>query len=302
MGNNFFSLKRTLEFEPSSLDSETISVSNDPFTSANLPKEIMTKIVESMDITMIRRLMITCKSLRNYLHPWFFQTLTSEKYPDRATSGFIVDAIGNNIDTCLWRDVKFSLEGHDIPKGLSIHLFVNKTAKKISSHEVRSMIIQVSWMPPPNLRLFLGPLFSEVSFTSLKCLMLRGIKLSREFSQPIGALNLEVFHMANFSWDEGEIFVSDSSVNKRRGFDDVTSVRGEFFRHCKTLKSLYVVHPDESRPLVPPSQLKKLVIYCPESFDMIYHPESSESAINRKGYDSTGLIVGLDECHALEET
>ena len=38
----------------------------------------------------------------------------------------------------------FFIKDHDIPKDLSIHLFANTTAEKISSDEVRSMIIQVS--------------------------------------------------------------------------------------------------------------------------------------------------------------
>ena len=77
---------------------------------------------------------------------------------------------------------------HAIPNDLSIHLFVNTTAKKISSDEVRSMIIQVSGSPESyvNIREFLKFLFLKVSFKNLKCLMFCGIELSKEFSQEIG--------------------------------------------------------------------------------------------------------------------
>ena len=91
----------------------------------------------------MRNLIATCKYIRNQLNTWFLQVLASENNPDRATSGFIVDAIGNKGNTCLWRNAKFFIKDHDIPKDLSIHLFANTTAEKISSDEVRSMIIQV---------------------------------------------------------------------------------------------------------------------------------------------------------------
>ena len=96
----------------------------------------------------MRNLIATCKYIRNQLNTWFLQLLASENNPDRATSGFIVDAIGNKGNTCLWRNAKFFIKDHDIPKDLSIHLFANTTAEKISSDEVRSMIIQVSGYSP----------------------------------------------------------------------------------------------------------------------------------------------------------
>ena len=42
---------------------------------------------------------------------------------------------------------RFFIKDHDVPKDLSIHLLANTTAEKISSDEVRSMIIQVSGSP-----------------------------------------------------------------------------------------------------------------------------------------------------------
>ena len=56
--------------------------------------------------------------------------------------------------------------------------------------------------------------------------MLCGIELSKEFSQEIGTLKLDVFHMRNFRYHTG-------------------SARQEFFNHCNSLKTLYIVHPDE---------------------------------------------------------
>ena len=150
----------------------------------------------------MRNLIATCKYIRNQLNTWFLQLLASENNPDRATSGFIIDAIGNKGNTCLWRNAKFFIKDHDIPKDLSIHLFANTTAEKISSDEVRSMIIQVSGSPESyvDIRKFLKFLFSKVSFKNLKCLMFCGIELSNEFSQEIGTLNLDVFHMRNFRY------------------------------------------------------------------------------------------------------
>ena len=55
--------------------------------------------------------------------------------------------------------------------------------------------------------------------------MLCGIELSDEFSQEIGTLNLDVFHMRNFRYD--------------------TFGQVQFFRYWNSLKTLYVVHPDE---------------------------------------------------------
>ena len=116
-----------------------------------LPEEILLKIGKFADIGTVLNLIATCKYIRNQSNTWFLQLLISENNPDRATSGFIVDAIGNEGDTCLWRNTKFFIKGHNVPKDLSIHLFANTTAKKISSDEVRSMIIQVSGLSNINL-------------------------------------------------------------------------------------------------------------------------------------------------------
>ena len=108
-----------------------------------LPVEILRKIGGFASVETMRNLIATCKYIRNQSNTWFLQLLASENNPDRATSGFIVDAIGNKGNTCLWCNAKFLIKDHAIPKDLSIHLFANTTAKKISSDEVRSMIIQV---------------------------------------------------------------------------------------------------------------------------------------------------------------
>ena len=136
-----------IEFKPLILASEPISVSNDSFALSMLPEEILLKIGGFAGVGTMRNLIATCKYIRNQLNTWFLQLLASENNPDRATSGFIVDAIGNKGNTCLWRNAKFFIKDHDIPKDLSIHLFANTTAKKISSDEVRSMIIQLSGSP-----------------------------------------------------------------------------------------------------------------------------------------------------------
>ena len=112
-----------------------------------LPEEILLKIGGFAGVETMRNLIATCKYIRNLLSTWFLRLLASENNPDRATSGFIVDAIGDKGDACLWRNAKFFIKDHDIPKDLSIHLFVNTTAKNISSDEVRSMIIQFSGSP-----------------------------------------------------------------------------------------------------------------------------------------------------------
>ena len=230
---------------------------------------------EFAGIGTVLNLIATCKYIRNQLNTSFLQALASEKYPDRATSGFIVDAIGNEGDTCLWRNAKFFIKDHYIPKDLSIHLFVNTTAKKISSDEVRSMIIQVSGSPKSyaDIHKSLKFLFLKVSFKSLKCLMFCGIELSNEFSQEIGALNLDVFHMRNFR------HYIDSAVDS-------------FFRYCNSLKTLYVVHPDEGPYIYPPEKLKKLVIYC---------PKSSKDIIDRGKVIYYGLRINVEKCHALKE-
>ena len=109
-----------------------------------LPEEILLKIGGLASVEAMRNLIATCKYIRNWSNTWFLHALASENNPDRATSGFIVDAIGNKGDTCLWRNVKFLIKDLDIPKDLYIHLFANTTAEEISSDEVRSMIIQLS--------------------------------------------------------------------------------------------------------------------------------------------------------------
>ena len=135
--------KMQLLFTPLILASEPSST----LTSSMLPEEILRKISEFADIGTVLNLIATCKYIRNQLDTWFLQVLASENNPDRATSGFIVDAIGDKGNPCLWRNAKFFIKDHDIPKDLSIHLFANTTAEKISSDEVHSMIIQLSGSP-----------------------------------------------------------------------------------------------------------------------------------------------------------
>ena len=241
-----------------------------------LSEELLLKIGRFASIEAMRNLIATCKYIRNQLNTWFLQLLALKNNPDRATSGFIVDAIGNKGDTCLWRNEEFFIKDHHaIPKDLSIHLFVNTTAKKISSDEVRSMIIQLSGSPESYEESceFLKFLFSKVSFKNLKCLMFCGVELSNEFSQEIGALNLDVFHMRNFRYD-------------------TDLARNEFFRYCNSLKTLYVVRPDGHEHVCPPKELKKLVIYC---------PKSSKDMINRRKAIHTGLFINVDKCHTLKE-
>ena len=257
------------------LASEPISVSNDSFALSRLPVETLRKIGEFADTGTVLNLIVTCKYIRNQLDTWFLRALASENNPDRATSGFIIDAIGNEGNTCLWRNAKFFIMGQYVPKDLSIHLFANTTAEKISSDEVRSMIIQESGLSNPSdlhygIREFLKILFSKVSFKNLKCLMFCGIELSNEFLQEIGTLNLDVFHIRNFRYH--------------------TSLpRHEFFRYWNSLKTLYVVHPDVGEDVYPPKLLKKLVIYCPKS------------SRARRGDIRTGLNINVYQCHALKE-
>ena len=132
--------KMQLLFTPLMLASEPSGT----LTSSMLPVEILRKIGRFASVEAMRNLIATCKYIRNQLNTWFLQLLASQNNPDRATSGFIIDAIGNKGNTCLWCNAKFFIKDHDIPKDLSIHLFANTTAKKISSDEVRSMIIQLS--------------------------------------------------------------------------------------------------------------------------------------------------------------
>ena len=276
MGNAFSSTKQIqIEFTPLILASEPISVSNDSFALSIFPGEILLKIGRFASVEVMRNLIATCKYFRNQLDTWFLQLLASENNPDRATSGFIVDAIGDKGNTCLWRNAKFFIKGHNVPKDLSIHLLVNTIAKKISSDEVRSMIIQLSGSPESyeKTRKFLTFLFSEVSFKSLKCLMFCGIELSEDFSQEIGELNLDVFYMRNF-------------------LHDTDLARDEFFCYCNSLKTLYVVHPNGSEEVNPPEELKKLVLYC---------PKSSKDMIERREAIYARLWIDVDECDALKE-
>ena len=203
-----------IEFTPLILTSEPISVPNDSFTLLMLPEEILLKIWGFAGVEAMRNLIATCKYIRNQLNTWFLQILASVNNPDRATSGFIVNAIGDKGDTCLWRNAKFFIKDHDIPKELSIHLFANTTDEKILSDEVRSMVVHSSGLPGPydpydpydpsdshhNIRKFLKFLFSKVSLKNLRCLMFCGIEFSMEFSQEMGALNLDVFHLKNFRY------------------------------------------------------------------------------------------------------
>ena len=266
-----------IEFTPLILASEPSGT----LTSSMLPQEILQKVGKFADIGTVPNFIATCKYIRNQLNTWFLQALASENNPDRATSGFIVDAIGNESNTSLWRNANFFIKDHNVPKDLSIHLFVNTTTEKISSDEVRSMIIQLFRLSNSSnpsdqhhdIREFLAFLFLKVSFKNLKCLMLCGVELSNEFSQEIGALNLDVFHMRNFRYH-------------------TDLARREFFCHCNSLKTLYVVHPDEDRGLNPPSELKKLVLYC---------PKSSKDIIEERGVIRVGLWIDVEKCHALKE-
>ena len=273
MGSASSSTKQVqIEFTPLILASESISVSNDSFALSMFPKEILLKIGGFASVEAMRNLIATCKYVRNQSNTWFLQLLASENNPDRATSGFIVDAIGNKGDTCLWRNAKFSIKDHDVPKDFSIHLFANMTAEKISSDEVRSMIIQLSGSAKSyiDIRKFIKFLFSKVSLKNLKCLMFCGIELSIDFSQEIGALNLNVFHMRNF---------------RHRS----SSACFNFFKHCNSLKTLYIVHPDVNEEACPPEKLNKLVIYCPKS------------SKDRRRDIYAGLPIDVDKCHALKE-
>ena len=264
-----------IEFEPLILASEPISVSNDSFALSMLPVGTLRKISGFADVGTVRDLIATCKYIRNQLNIWFLQLLASKNNPDRATSGFIIDAIGNEGKTCLWCNANFFIKDYDIPKKISVHLFANTTAKKISSDEVRSMIIQLSGSSESYEESceFLKFLFSKVSFKKLKCLMFCGIELSKKFSQEIGALNLDVFHMRNFRCYID--FAEDS-----------------FFRYCNSLKTLYVKHPDRYERVCPPDELKKLVIYC---------PKSSKHMIDRGKAPYSGLNIDVNRCHALKE-
>ena len=266
-----------LLFTPLILASEPISVSNDSFALSMLPVGTLRKIGGFADVGTVRNLIATCKYIRNQLNTWFLQLLASKNNPDRTTSGFIIDAIENKGNTCLWCNAKFFIKDYAIPKEISIHLFANVIAEKISSDKVRSMIIQVSGLSSPSnpfypsephhdIRKFLKFLFLKVSFKNLKCLMACGIQLSEKFSQEIGALKLDILHMRNFHYKIGED-------------------RIECFDNWNSLKTLYVVHPDKGEKVYPPDNLKKLVIYCPKS------------SKNRRAR----LDIDVNRCHALKE-
>ena len=263
--------KMQLLFTPLMLASEPSGT----LTSSMLPVEILRKIGRFASVEAMRNLIATCKYIRNQLNTWFLQVLASKNNPDRATSGFLIDAIGNKGNTCLWHNVKFFIKDHDIPKDLSIHLFANTTAEKISSDEVRSMIIQLSGSPKSyvDIRKFLKFLFLKVSFKNLKCLMVCGVELSKEFSQEIGTLKLDVFHMRNFRYHTSWALYN-------------------FFLYCNSLKTLYIVHPDECEVVFPPEKLEKLVLYC---------PKSSKNMIDRGKAPYYGLDIYVDKCHGLKE-
>jgi hypothetical protein len=265
-----------LVFVPSSLDSKPISVSDSLFTSSGLPKEVLSKIANLIGIKMTRNLMSTCKSLRNHLNTSLLQTLASEKNPDRATSRFIADAIGNNDDIYLWLNAEFSLKGHYIPRSMSIHLLTNVAAQKISSDEVRAMIIQLfePYNPFGSHRdacEFLKFFFPKVSFKNLECLMLYGIQLSTEFLPVIGKLRLKAFHMAKFSY-HASLLSSDC------------------FGRWNSLETLCMVHPGNDMVVQLPQKSKKLVIYCPES-----------NIITRTTTHLNKLAIELGERHVCEE-
>ena len=114
-------------------------------------------------------------------------------------------------------------------------------------------------------RKFLKFLFLKVSFKNLKCLMVCGIELSNEFSQEIGALNLDVFHIRNFRYH--------------------TSLASLFFP--------LLLFPENaicsaswwgSGCVNPPKELKKLVIYC---------PKSSKDMIERRRSIYAGLCINV---------
>ena len=190
--------KMQLLFTPLMLASEPSGT----LTSSMLPVEILRRIGKFADIGTVLNLIATCKYLRNQPNTWFLQVLASENNPDRATSGFIVDSIGDKGNTCLWCNAKFLIKNHAIPKDLSIHLFANATAEKISSDEVRSMIIQLSGLPcssdpsDPHTRYSQIPRISFLQSVIQESEMFEfcGIELSDELSPEIGALNLDVFH------------------------------------------------------------------------------------------------------------
>ena len=92
-------------------------------------------------------------------------------------------------------------------------------------------------------------------------------------SEEIRALNLDVFHMRNFRYE-----------TKLTTF--------VFFHGWDSLKTLYMVHPDEYESVFPPKELKKLVIYC---------SKSSKDVIDKHRGSYLGLRIGVAKCHALKE-
>ena len=264
-----------IEFTPLILASEPISESNGSSAFLMLPGELLRKIGEFASVEAMRNLIATCKYIRNQPNTWFLQLLASGNNPNRATSGFIVDSIGNEGNTYLWPNAKFFIEDHNVPNDLSIHLLVNTTAEKISSDEVHSMIVQFSGSPKSyeKSREFLKFLFLKVSFENLKCLMFCGIELSKEFSQEIGALKLDVFYMRNFCH-----------------YADLTDF--QFSCYLDSLRTLYVAHPNMHLSTDPLEKLEKLVIYC---------PKSNKDIIEKRAIAYTRLGTIVAKCHALKE-
>jgi hypothetical protein len=267
--------QKQLEFKPSLLDLEFISVSDGPLTLVGLSREILRIIADFLDIKMFRNLMITCKTFRNYFDTLFLKALISKENQNRAISKFIADAIGDNNDTCLWRDATFSLVGRKTPKCLSIHLFTDTTTEKIQSDKVHTMIIQISepFGPYEDIGGFLKLLFSEGSFTSLKCLMFYGSQFLTQLTESmVGNLKLKAFHMAKFCF----------SIPFLPCYSD----------RSDTLEALYVVYSGDDRAVAPRKKLKKLVIYC---------TESNEDAISSTKTRSNELRINTQSCCALEE-
>ena len=84
---------------------------------------------------------------------------------------------------------------------------------------------------------------------------------------------MDVFHVRNFRYQTG-------------------LAKDEFFNYCNSLKTLYVVLPDEDERGSPPEKLKKLIIYC---------PKSSKDMIDKHMISYIKLGVNVEKCHALKE-
>ena len=83
--------------------------------------------------------------------------------------------------------------------------------------------------------------------------MLCGIELSNDFSQEMGALNLDVFLIRNF--------IYPTSLGSYDFFGYWNSLKTLYLVYPETL---YLVHPNVMNEVYPPDELKKLVIYCPK--------------------------------------